>query len=187
MAKLDLWKDPWPLDEKQCPCDVHFTRYLAEKSIENQTIFHFGTGDHHHVGLNAPRAGNAVLGITATEAEYLSYIRLIVENPHLGKHYKVLFSDIYQTSLSLLPAFDIVTLFHIGEFWSANNAPFASFDDSGLLDGMASKVKTGGFMLFYTGSFAYDVARRLLPEAAKKHGLDEQAPFETLRIFRKLG
>lgn len=185
MAKLDLWKDPWPLDEKQCPCDVHFTRFLREKNRTGQVIFHFGTGDHHHVGLNAPQAGHSVLGITATEAEYLSYIRLVIENPHLGKHYKVLFSDIYQTNLALLPGFDIVTLFHLGEFWSANNAEFASLDDQALLDGLGKKVKPGGLLLFYTGSFAYDVAKRLAPVWAEKHGFVEVDPFETLRIFQK--
>lgn len=185
MASLDLWKDPWPLDEKQCPCDVHFTRYLAEKNLKEQAIFHFGTGDHHHVGLQAPAGGHAVLGITATEAEYSSYIRLAVSNPQLGRFYKVLFSDIYQTNLRLLPVFDIVTLFHLGEFWSQNNAPFASFDDAGLLDGMAGKVAPGGLVMFYTGSFAYDVAARLIPDWAKKHGFGEEERFETLRIFRK--
>jgi hypothetical protein len=185
VAKLDLWKDPWPLDEKQCPCDVHFTRYLATNGLKNQRIFHFGTGDHHHVGLQAPGAGHSVLGITATEAEYSSYIRLVVENPVLGKHYKVLFSDIYQTNLALLPEFDIVTLFHVGEFWSANNAPFASVDDAGLIEGMAGKLTRGGRLFLYTGSFAYDVAERLIPAIAARTGLIEEPRFETLRVFRK--
>lgn len=185
MAKLDLWKDPWPLDEEQCPCDVHFMRYLAGGGLEGQRIFHFGTGDHHHVGKQAGANGHSVLGITATEAEYTSYVRLIVENPHLGRNYKVLFSDIYQTNLGLLPSFDMVTLFHLGEFWSANNAPFASLDDAGLLDGMAGKLVPGGRLFLYTGSFAYDVAERLIPAVAAARGLVEDTRFETLRVFRK--
>jgi hypothetical protein len=186
MAKLDLWKDPWPLDEKQCPCDVHFTRYLAASGLKAQRIFHFGTGDHHHVGLQAAANGHSALGITATEAEYASYVRLIVENPHLGKNYKVLFSDIYQTNLDLLPSFDLVTLFHVGEFWSANNAPFASLDDAALLAGMAGKLVKGGRLFLYTGSFAYDVAARLIPDIATRNGLMEEPQVETLRVFRKL-
>jgi hypothetical protein len=185
MAKLDLWKDPWPLDVKQCPCDVHFTTYLAESGLKAQRIFHLGTGDHHHVGLQAPAADHAVLGITATEAEYVSYIRLAVENPHLGKYYKVLFSDIYQINPRLLPEFDIVTLFHLCEFWFEGNIPFAAMNDQGVLETLSDHVRPGGLVLFYTGSFAYDAAARLIPDWAAKRGFIEEKGFETLRIFRK--
>lgn len=185
MARLDLWKDPWPLDVKQCPCDVHFTSYLKEEGLVGQTIFHFGTGDHHHVGLQAPASDHAVIGITATEPEYRSYIRLVTENPHLGKYYKVLFSDIYQINPRLLPGFNIVTLFHLCEFWSENNADFAAFDDKGVLDALTALVRPGGLVLFYTGSFAYDTASRLIPDWAARTGFTEQPGYETLRIFRK--
>ncbi len=97
----------------------------------------------------------------------------------------MLISDIYQTNLSLLPEFDIVTLFHVGEFWSANNAPFASVDDAGLIEGMASKLAPGGRLFLYTGSFAYDVAERLIPAIAARTGLTEQPRFETLRFFAR--
>lgn len=187
MAKLDLWKDPWPLDVKQCPCDVHFTGYLGEKGLTGQRIFHFGTGDHHHVGLQAPAGGHAVLGITATQAEYESYIRLATDNPHLGKYYKVLFSDIYQINPRLLPEFDIATLFHLCEFWSETNAPYAAMNDAGVLDAISGLVRPGGLVLFYTGSFAYSAAAKLIPEWAEKHGFSEEKPHETLRLFRKAG
>jgi hypothetical protein len=185
MAELDLWKDPWPLDEKQCPCDVHFTRYLAQSGRKGQRIFHFGTGSHHHVGLNAPSGDHAVLGITASEAEYSAYIAQIVGNPHLGRYYKVQFQDIYQTNFALLPQFDIVTLFHVGEFRWEKNIPYSSIDDHGLVDGMAQKLVSGGLLLLYTGSFAYDVAERIIPGVAAERGLIEEPRFESLRVFRK--
>ena len=186
MARLELWKDPWPLDVKQCPCDVHFTQFLKHYALSNQRIFHLGTGDHHHVGLQAPGDGHSVLGITATEAEYVSYIKLATENPHLGKYYKVLFSDIYQTNPHLLPAqFDIVTLFHLCEFWFESNIPYAAMDDAGVLDLLSSRVVKGGLVLFYTGSFAYQTASKLIPDWSKKRGFSEETGFETLRIFRK--
>lgn len=186
MARLELWKDPWPLDVKQCPCDVHFTQFLTHYALSAQRIFHLGTGDHHHVGLQAPGAGHSVLGITATEAEYVSYIKLATENPHLGKYYKVLFSDIYQTNPHLLPAqFDIVTMFHLCEFWFESNAPYAAMNDAGVLDLLTSRVVKGGLILFYTGSFAYQTAAKLIPDWSTRHGFTEEARFETLRIFRK--
>jgi hypothetical protein len=187
MTRLDLWKDPWPLDEAQCPCDVHFIEFLRHSGLKNQRIFHFGTGDHHHVGREASTLGHNVLGITATEHEYASYMRLVVENPDLGRHYKVIFSDIYQTNLSLLPRFDIVTLFHLCEFWSAHNAPFSSLDDGGVLHGLAGLVEPGGLIAFYTGSFAYDAAARLLENFGQKAGFEELDPVKTLRIFQRAG
>lgn len=184
MAILDLWKDPWPLDENQCPCDVHFTRYLKEKGLVEQVIFHLGSGSHHHVGLQAPAAGHSVLGITANEAEYSAYIKLAIENPHLGKYYKLLFSDIYQTNPKLLPArFDIVTLFHLCEFWFEGNIPYAAMDDRGVLETLAARVPAGGRVMFYTGSYAWPTASKLVDAWAEPAGFAEEAPFETLRIF----
>jgi SAM-dependent methyltransferase len=188
MTKLELWKDPWPLDEQQCPCDVHFTRFLAAKALTNQRIFHLGTGLHHHVGLQAPASGHAVLGITASADEYQAYIDLAVNNPHLGKSYKVLFSDIYQTNAALLPpVFDIVTLFHLCEFWFESNAPYAAMNDQGVLETLTQRVVPGGLVLFYTGSFAYDAAALLIDPWFSNAGFAEETPFETLRIFRKTG
>ena len=31
MTKLNYWNATWSLDEAQCPCDLHFLDYLAEK------------------------------------------------------------------------------------------------------------------------------------------------------------
>lgn len=185
MAKLQFWEYPWALDEKQCPCDVHFMRFLAESGLKAQRIFHFGTGEHHLVGIEAGAQGHAVLGITASEAEYAAYMRMVVEKPAIGPNYKVFFGDIYQLNLRLLPQFDIVTLFHSGEFWSDNNAPFSTIDDPGLINGMIDHLAPGGLLLFYTGSFAYDVPKRLLPEIVAARGLIEQPGFETLRVFKK--
>lgn len=187
MKKLELWQDPWPLDVAQCPCDVHFTDWLKGEGLKGKRIFHFGTGNHHHVGLQALAAGHSVLGITATEPEYSSYIKLVVENPDLGRYYKVMFSDIYQTNLALLPDFDIVTLFHLCEFWSENNAPHAAMDDRGVLEGLARKVVPGGIIGFYTGSFAYDAAAPLIPEVLPELGFSELPRHASLRLFRRRG
>ena len=184
---LDLWKDPWPLNVTQCPCDVHFTDWMEAEGRRGQSVFHFGTGDHHHVGKTLAMNGsdNAVLGITATRPEYDSYIDLVVREPRIGQRYKVLFTDIYQLEPRLLPDFDIVTLFHLCEFWSETNAPFATMADAGVLKAMAAKVRPGGALMFYTGSFAYAAARRLIDAHQAELGLGEPEHYETLLIFRK--
>ena len=185
---LDLWKDPWPLNVAQCPCDVHFTQWAEREGLHGASVFHFGTGDHHHVGKTLAMNGSdcAVLGITATKPEYESYKTLVISEPRIGKRYKALFTDIYQIEPRLLPKFDVVTLFHLCEFWSETNAPYANVDDAGLLKAMAKKVKKGGALLFYTGSFAYARAEKLADTALPKLGFGPAERFETLRIHRKL-
>ena len=55
MTKLNYWNETWSLDEAQCPCDLHFVEYLQEKEAKDAAIFHFGTGNHHIVGLRLRR------------------------------------------------------------------------------------------------------------------------------------
>jgi hypothetical protein len=184
---LDLWKDPWPLDVRQCPCDVHFTDWMAEEKRKGQSVFHFGTGDHHHVGKTLAMNGsdNAVLGVTATRPEYMSYIDLVIGTPEIGKRYKVLFTDIYQIEPRLLPDFDVVTLFHLAEFWSQTNAPYATHDDAAVLKAMAAKVRRGGALLFYTGSFAFETANKLIEAHVPALGFVGPERCNSLLVFRR--
>ena len=34
---LNYWNATWSLDEKQCPCDIHFCDYLAEMGITGKS------------------------------------------------------------------------------------------------------------------------------------------------------
>ena len=67
----------------------------------------------------------AVLGITASPQEYDDYIKLVVERPAVGHTYKAYFGDIYQLDARLLPPFDYVALFHVGEFRTPKNDAMA--------------------------------------------------------------
>jgi hypothetical protein len=69
MPKLNYYNATWSLDEAQCPCDLQFLEYLKERQARNAAIFHFGSGNHHIVGLKAAEDGanNAVLSITASD------------------------------------------------------------------------------------------------------------------------
>ena len=104
-ALLHYWNDSWPLHADKCPCDVDFVDFLEEQAVADATIFHFGTGAHHHVGLRLAGNGgnNAVLGVTAAPREYEAYIRLAIERPEISRRYKVEFGDIYLTEPRLLP------------------------------------------------------------------------------------
>jgi len=187
MSKLNYWNETWSLDEAQCPCDVHFVQYLQEKQARNATIFHFGTGNHHIVGLKAAENGanNAVLGITASPQEYDDYVELLIKNPRLGHTYKAYFGDIYQLDARLLPEFDYVTLFHVGEFRTPENDSYGALTDLEMTLLLADKVKLGGEILFYTGSFAYDKAEAVAGELAKARPFGPAGDYKTLKVYRK--
>jgi hypothetical protein len=187
MSKLNYWNETWSFDEAQCPCDLHFVRYLQEKQVRNAAIFHFGTGNHHIVGLRAAENGanNAVLGITASPQEYDDYVELLIKNPRLGHTYKAYFGDIYQLDARLLPEFDYVTLFHVGEFRTPDNDSYGALADLEMTLLLADKVKPGGEILFYTGSFAYDKAQAVAQELVKARPFALAADYKSLKVYRK--
>src|SRR5262245_12533702 len=188
-TKLNYWNQTWSLDEAQCPCDVHFLEYLRHRQARGAAIFHFGTGNHHIVGLGAAEDGadNAVLGITASPQEYDDYIELLIRNPRLGHTYKAYFGDIYQLDARLLPPFDYVSLFHVGEFRTPENDTYGALTDLEMTLMLADKIKPGGEVLFYSGSFAYDKAQAVGKELVKQRPFEPAADYKTLRNFKKRG
>jgi hypothetical protein len=184
---LNYWNATWSLDEKQCPCDIHFCDYLEEKKVEGAAIFHFGTGNHHIVGLRCARANNAVLGITAAPQEYDDYVKLLIENPRLGHTYKAYFGDIYQLDPRLLPPFDYVALFHVGEFRTEANDAYGALTDLEMTLVLVDKLKPGGEVLFYSGSYAFDVAERVAAQMMATRPMMFAGEYKSLRIYRKAG
>ena len=187
MTKLNFWNSTWALDEKQCPCDIHFLDYLDENGIKGCNIFHMGTGSHHIVGLKTAGNGsnNQVLAITASRDEYAAYIDLLIDNPRLGFSYKAYFGDLYQTDARLLPTLDYATLFHAGEYRTSENDKYGALTDEQVGLVLAEKLNPGGEMHFYTGSFAYDVAKRVGESLVAKRGFSDAGTYKSLHIFRK--
>ena len=149
-VRLNFWRHSWPLKPDVCPCDVDFCDFIDDNNIRDQVIFHFGTGEHHvvarrNIDLQPP---NHVLAVTASEAEYGSYIKYVIDNPHAGNYYKVLFLDIYTLSDRILPRFDVVTLFHLCEFFREQTSQYAPLDDRRLLDLFISRLQPGGAIAF---------------------------------------
>lgn len=187
MAKLNYYEIGWYLDEAQCLCDVHFTRWLEKEDVRDRAIFHFGTGEHHTVGIKCHEtgSGNAVLGITASPREHDFYEQLIIERPEVGRSYKVLFGDIYQLDARLLPDLDIAALFHVGEFRSDKNDAYDALTDEEMVRLLVGKLKGPGLVLFYAGSYAFDVAERIATKLVGEGLLAPAGSFESLRIYRR--
>lgn len=189
MTELAYWKSSWYLDEDSCPCDIHVGDYLEENAIRDASIFHFGTGEHHHLGIRTAENGsnNAVLGITASREEYDAYVKLVIERPRIGNSYKAYFGDIYQTDSRLLPDLDYAALVHIGEFWSERILDYGGLTDLGMTLAVANKLKPGGEIFFYTGSFAADKAKEVAAVLVREHGFEDRGLYKTLHVLRKPG
>ena len=185
---LHYWDQSWDLRVAECPCDIHFLEWLEEKDKRGKSIFHFGTGSHHIVGLKTAEDGsdNAVLGITASPSEYDAYVKMLIEKPKLGFTYKAYFGDIYQVDARLLPDLDYATLFHVGEYRTAENDAYGALTDNEMVAVVASKLKKGGEIHFYSGSFAYDKAEAAGKALVEKGILKPAGEFKTLRILRKV-
>jgi len=183
---MHYWNASWGLDVDQCPCDVHFLEFLVEREIRGASIFHFGTGSHHIVGLKTAEdgSGNAVLGITASPEEYDSYVKLAIEQPAITRSYKAFFGDIYVLDDRLLPAFDVVTLFHLCEFRTEKNDAYGALTDRDMALLLIDRLRPGGWVLFYKGSMAFDRAKPVIAELEKLRPLERVADFKTLQIYR---
>ena len=184
---MNIWDVNWYLDEKQCPCDVHFLEFLEQEKITGASIFHFGTGGHHVVGIRTAEngSGNAVLGITASPQEYNDYVKLVVERPEIGRTYKAVFGDIYQLDARLLPRFDFVTLFHTGEFRTEMNDAYGALTDLEVAELLVEKLQPGGRVLFFAGSFAFDKAEAVAAKLVRRGLIEAEPDYKTLRIYRK--
>jgi hypothetical protein len=186
---LHYWDAYWDLRIAECPCDVHFVNWLDAQGITDAAIYHFGTGGHHHVGVEcaAPHRRNAVLGITAAPQEHETYLKLAIERPEVLRHYNVVFGDIYLINGKLLPSFDVVTLFHLCEFRGEKNDAYGALADLEVANLLTDKLTVGGHILFYTRSFAFDRAEAVIAEWERARDVERVGMFETLLVYRKRG
>jgi SAM-dependent methyltransferase len=159
VRKFPVYQHSWPLRPDDCPCD-------------------------HHVGRENDRA-NHVLAITASPPEHAAYIDLLLEEPSLSPHYKVLFGDIYTLSPTLLPSFDLVTLFHLHEYSPVPGEFPGTFDDAGLLEMFCRTLKPDGRILFYRGSVGFERAQKTIDDAVARELIRCDGTFRSLLIYAR--
>lgn len=193
-AKLLFWDDSWDLREKECPCDVHFIEWLDREKITGSAIYHFGTGNHHHVGIECARENrrNAVLGITAAPQEYQKYIELAIARPEVLRTYNAVFGDIYLLNPKLLPVFDVVTLFHLCEFRGERTDAYGGATDLDVANLLTDKTRPGGHILFFTSSFAFAwdgpmSAKKVIAIWEKERPVERVGEYKSLLVYRKKG
>jgi hypothetical protein len=183
--QLNAWDNSWPF-RATCPCDRHFADYLRERRIGGKTLFHFGSGEHHLLGIDNLRKTrarrNEILAVTASRGEYRAYVDLICDYAELALHYKVLFADVYTLTPGLLPPFDLVSLFHLCEFYDPARSRYAPLDDAGLIELFLGRLNPEGRLLFYTGSTAFPRARPILDGFLDRGWIEEIETYKTLLV-----
>jgi hypothetical protein len=187
MQKMNYWGMKWDLHVNICPCDVHFNEWVEARAIKGKTIYHFGTGTHHVVGLRQAELGNDVFAITASKEEYESYVALVTENASVARRYLAYFGDIYLTNARLLPDLDVVTLFHLCEFFHENTTSpeYGGITDRALLDLLTDKTRPGGHILFYPGSNNWHDSVPIVAAWEKQKPVTRAEDFKTLVVYRK--
>lgn len=184
---LNIWDGCWALRIAECPCDAHFVEWLEENGITGKTLYHFGSGGHHYVGIRCaePALDNAVLSITASPQEYEAWMQLAQEQPELTKTYSCYFGDIYTTNPKLLPRFDAVTLFHLCENRSEKNDEYGAMTDLEVIELFTDQTVIGGHILFYTRSFKFALAQPLIAQWEKSRAVERVGEYKTLLVYRK--
>lgn len=187
---LNIWDDHWDFRPEDCPCDVDFVAWLDAEKIRDSAIFHFGSGGHHHVGIECarPERENHVLAITAAPREHEAFVRLAMARPELLRFYTAVFGDIYLLNERLLPQFDVVTLFHLCEFRSAANDAYGALSDLEVTRILTRRLKPGGHILFFPGSYAWDrrndSAVDVVAEWEREGRVEQVGRFRSLLVYR---
>ncbi len=181
-----IWQESWGFRVAELPCDLHLTEYLAERQLTDRTIYHFGTGDHHHVGITQAEgvARNSVIGITASTGEYQSYINLVIRKPEIAQWYQVSFGDIYRINRQLLPALDVVSLFHLCEF-SPEADSKGALSDAQVLAVMTDCLRPGGLVIFYPRSHAWAKTGPIVEAWSRQAGIEKLEDYKSLLVYRK--
>ena len=165
--KINIYDTSWMRIED---CDSQLIEWLDQQRITEARIYHFGTGGHHHVGVECakPERRSSVFGITASPHEFQNYMRLVTERPEVLRYYNVVFGDIYLLNAKLLPTFDLVTLFHLCEFRGPQTDTYGGLTDLAVTNLLTDKTRPGGHILFYTGSWAFAKAKPVIAQWEKE-------------------
>jgi hypothetical protein len=184
-SRMNIFPCSWPLVPDACPCDVHFCEYLKERGVAKRSLFHFGSGGHHLVGLRNrdDSLENEVWAITASVGEHAQYLRQLTRDRSLAGQYRLILADIYDLDGVFLPQFDVVTLFHLCEYTPTSGHP-RRMDDAAVLDLFCSKLRPHGSLFFYEGSCGFPKTNRLIERRVAERRLSFEERYKSLVVYR---
>jgi hypothetical protein len=68
---------------------------------------------------------------------------------------------------------------------SSKNDLYGALTDREVTDMLTDKTRPGGYILFYTKSFAFDTAAKVIAEWEKEAKVEKIGMYETLLVYRK--
>lgn len=163
----------WEWQPDKCRVDEDFIEWLHYDG--SGRIFHMGTGLHHKVGDWCSANLVDCYGITASQEEFRA------ASGHITPYYQVILADIYKLHKTMLPEFNIMSLFHLGELVDL----FGEIDEVSVW-GLMSKVVTDGKILFYRHSSAFDRVEPFIKSTMAMGYIKPYAVSENLEIYSKL-
>lgn len=187
------YTNSWDLHPDTCPCDLEFCEFMEQvvaPSGAAQRVFHFGTGNHHTVGLRLARLCYPVLGITAGRDEQDAYEQLVIERPTVARYYQCFFNDIYILNSRLLPTFTFITLFHLGEWTESERdgrQAYLAMSDEELILMMIKQLDRYGTIVFYEGSNGWDRIKGIVDKLYMQAVLVPDTTYKSLLMYRRYG
>lgn len=101
------------------------------------------------------------------------------------KYYKVIFGDIYTLTCRCLPLLDIVTLFHLCEFYVPEEISFVHHNDESLLELFLDRLNFGGKILFFTKSIGWEKASFVVQAFEKQGKIEKVEEYKSLLVYSK--
>ena len=85
----------------------------------------------------------------------------------------------------LMPMFDAVSLFHLGEFRSEANDAYGGHTDYEVLRRLCKQTKVGGLIAFYAGSNGWGATEPLVAKAVADGLIVADGTFKTLPVYKR--
>lgn len=167
----------WPWLPQLCPPDMYFIDWMKERQFAKSTVLHMGTGLHHRVGIECCAMGHSVIGLTVSKEEAISRVFRVE-----AANYQVLYANLNELDLALIPPLDIMTLFHFGEMDSV----FGPANYDVLCTLVQDHLADEGYVLFYARSAGWGSnAKAVVARAVDAGVIRHDSTYEELEVYVK--
>ena len=94
---------------------------------------------------------------------------------------------IYTLTPRTLPSFDLITLFHLCEYYDGGSFRYTKLGDAGLVDLFLNKLSPSGRVLFYKGSSHFAECRRIIDNFVEQARMAQVDEYKSLLAYSRAG
>lgn len=176
-----IWEEhQWGWDPTKCPADQQLVELFTKYDFKGKRVLHMGTGSHHYVGCSL--YDNFVLGLTNCPGEVVAYMTMAMDNPKLLEHYSVQFMDVHMFPFEKYRSFDVITLFHLGEYPVGD---YAHRDEAGVIEEAILGLSDNGLLIQYMKSSAHDRVDGPFADITSRW-MQHRYDYKDLRVWQKV-